>query len=145
MKIAIKYILIFFTVSLLFNSCDPDDPVEPEPEDPRDEIIGKWKCSETGDIFGQQNYDVNISKHEQDSSKVYIDNFYFLGDGKYVYAIMTDLSLSIPTQTIENDGHIVSGNGTISSNYKTITLTYTANDGSGEIDNISATYTKQTN
>jgi hypothetical protein len=72
MKVNYKYFYLFVIISTLIVSCDPDDPIEPEPEDPRDELVGTWKCSETSNIFGQQNYNVDISKHASDSSKVLI-------------------------------------------------------------------------
>lgn len=137
----IKYLIFISLVSFLF-SCKPDD-IEPTPEDIRDNVIGTWKCVENSTVFGEQTFSVNISKDGQDSSKVIFDNFYNLGFGKTVYFTISNYNINIPVQTVPNDGHVISGNGTITSNYKTMNLSYSANDGSGSADNVTAAYTKQ--
>ncbi|OFX43530.1 MAG: hypothetical protein A2046_01375 [Bacteroidetes bacterium GWA2_30_7] len=137
-----KYFILTVLIGTFVYSCKPDEPIEPTPEDSRDKITGTWKCEETSQVFGSTTFTVNISK-SSDSSKVLIDNFYNLSAGKKVYAILNNLTLSIPSQTVANDGHIITGNGTLTSNYKTINFSYSANDGSGDLDNVTAIYTKQ--
>lgn len=146
MSAFIKYFILVLFIGTFVYSCKPDDPVEPVPEDPRDKITGTWKCEETSEVFGPTTYTVSLKNHETDSSKIWIENIYNLSTSeskKSVYAILSNMTLSIPTQTVVNDAQIIAGNGTISSNYKTINFTYTANDGSGDLDHVTAVYTKQ--
>ncbi|OFX24786.1 MAG: hypothetical protein A2033_03920 [Bacteroidetes bacterium GWA2_31_9] len=141
-----KYLFLVVFISTLIYSCKPDEPIEPEPEDPRDKITGTWTCKETSEDFGATTFTVSLRNHSSDNSKIWIDNIYNLSTSestRSVYAILSDMSLSIPSQTVVNDAQIITGNGSISSNYKTINFSYTANDGSGDLDHITAIFTKQ--
>lgn len=141
-----KYLILLVFTSTLIYSCKPDDPIDPIPIDPRDKITGSWKCEETSEVFGATTFTVGLKNHSSDSSKVWIDNIYNLSTSdsvRSVYAILSGTSLSIPSQTVVNDAQVITGNGSISSNYKTINFTYTANDGSGDLDHITAIFTKQ--
>ncbi|HEY4784910.1 MAG TPA: hypothetical protein VIH57_02625 [Bacteroidales bacterium] len=126
--------IIFIMVAI---SCQKIDTGS---DDPRDNLLGKWSCSEDGQIFGHQNYEVEITKSSNDSTKIFISGFY-LGNGALeIYANLKNLNLTIPSQTV--DGYQISGNGIVSSNYRTINWTYTVISGS-ETDHLTAVYTKQ--
>jgi len=86
-------------------------------------------------------FSVYISPHPSDSTKILIDNFYELGYTVSAVAIVSNRSLYINTQTI-GDGFTIIGSGTISSNFNEIEWNYSVEDGSGAVDNVTATYTK---
>ena len=86
-------------------------------------------------------FSVYISPHPNDSTKVLIDNFYELGYDVSAVATVSGRNLYISTQTV-GDGDTILGSGTISANYNEINWNYSVEDGSGEVDNVTATYTK---
>lgn len=132
----IKYLLIPLLFTVILHSCKPDDPL------PIDSIEGTWQVEENSQVFGNQQYNVEIKKATGDSAKIIIDNFYNLGWGNSVYAyVEDDYYISVPSQLL--DDQTVSGNGEISDTYKLIDFVYAANDGSGEIDSVTATFTKK--
>ncbi len=130
----------------LFTSCLPDEDVIPDTDDPRDKIVDTWDCAEISPTYGETNYMVDISKYEDDDSEVVLSNFYGLGAWSSLSATMSGFKLTISSQTIE--GHLISGNGTISSNYKTINWTYEVielnKSGNDEkfSETVTATYTR---
>lgn len=82
---------------------------------------------ETSTTFGEQNFPVGIGYMPGDSTKITIDNFSNLGLGVEVTANLNDLLITIPTQTISDQSSnqfTISGNGTISSNYRRINMSY---------------------
>lgn len=104
-------------------------------------IEGEWSCDETSEIFKSTSsvYSVSLSADPDKENGVIIDNFY--GVNIAVKATVTGMTLIIGNQTTEDD-YEVSGSGTISSNYEEINLNYNVDDGSGEIDHVTAVYTK---
>jgi hypothetical protein len=144
MKRNFTLISLMIIISIIINSCTPDN-TSPNSTDLRDKITDTWNVSETTGPYcpPPQSFQVDIAKDPNNSNRIILDNFFGLGYGKDVYAIMSNLQLTIPTQTLnitQNDTWIFSGSGTIASNYKTITLNYTADDGNGPksvVDNFS--------
>ena len=112
-------------------------------EDVRERIEGQWSCDETSEIYKStaEIYSVYISPDPDDSTKVLIDNFYELGYDVSAVATVSGRNLFINTQTV-GDGYTVIGSGTISSDYNKINWSYSVEDGSGEVDDVTATYTK---
>ena len=108
------------------------------------DIEGVWKCNENSETFKatEDFYTVYIEPLATDSFKVYITNFYQLGNDVDALAIISGYSLTIGSQTLKG-GYTVRGSGTIASNKKSIELSYQVNDGSGVWDDVSATYTFQ--
>jgi len=111
--------------------------------DVRDKLEGQWQCDETSEYFKStaEVFSVYISPHPSDSTKILIDNFYELGYTVSAVATVSNRSLYINTQTI-GDGFTIIGSGTISSNFNEIEWNYSVEDGSGAVDNVTATYTK---
>jgi hypothetical protein len=111
--------------------------------DVRDKLEGQWRCDETSEIFKStaEIFSVYISPHPTDSTKVLIDNFYELGYNVSAVATVSNRNLYINTQTV-GDGFTIIGSGTISSSYNEIEWNYSVEDGSGAVDNVTATYTK---
>jgi len=134
----VSILLLAFTVSCeeLLNNLGDD-------EDVREKIEGQWSCDETSEIFKStaEIFSVYISPHPHDSTKVLIDNFYELGYDVSAVATVSGRNLYISTQTV-GDGYTILGSGTISANYNEINWNYSVEDGSGETDNVTATYTK---
>jgi hypothetical protein len=112
-------------------------------EDVRDKIEGQWSCDETSEYYKStaEIFTVYISPDPDDSTRVFIDNFYELGYDVSVVATVSGRNLFIHTQTI-GGGFTILGSGTIASNYNTIEWNYSVDDGSGKTDNVTATYTK---
>jgi hypothetical protein len=111
--------------------------------DVRAKIEGQWSCDETSEIYKStaEIFSVYISSDEDDSTKVLIDNFYELGYDVSVVATVSNRNLYLDSQTVGN-GYTIIGSGTISSNYNEIQWNYSVEDGSGQVDNVTATYTK---
>ena len=111
----------------------------------RDKLIDTWKVTETTNPVKSAMDDVywvDISKHPFDSGKVVIYNFYNVdADAE---ATLDGLTLNLPLQTLE-EGYNVSGYGEIQGNKANeIIWTYTADDGSGEVERGTAVYTRLT-
>ena len=136
--------LTILLVFIIMYSCELIDD-NPATGDVRDRIEGQWKCDETSQIYKSTEsiYWVYIDPDLYDTTKVIISNFYNLGFDIYVYVRINSLNLSISQQTTKDGFKILSGSGNISSNYKEINWNYRVDDGSGEIDNVTATYTKE--
>ena len=125
------YLFIVLFVSL-FQACEGFG-------DNYETLDGVWQVNESSKDFGYQAYEVSISYSGTDSSKIEIRNFYNLGSGIKVLASINIWDVSIQQTT---GGFTFIGTGVISGNMKQIDLSYTANDGSGSPDNVTATYTR---
>ncbi|UCG26743.1 MAG: hypothetical protein JSV24_07110 [Bacteroidales bacterium] len=129
------YLTGLFLFIMFLISCETLEELE------YDSIFDTWLCEENSEVFGNSTYYVDISEHSSDSTVIIIDNFYNLGYGIEVTAQKSGLSLTIPSQVA--DGNTITGNGYISANYRTINFSYTVNDGSGELDHVTAVYTRE--
>ena len=139
-------LLCFFTLFLIIftiTSCEPDEYFG----DPREAIEGQWLCNEDSESWGSSSYTVYIDPDPDDSIAVRIENFYNLTDlNAYIYAAMNGNVLTLKSQAVSARGSnwiIKSGSGIISNNKKEIEWQYQIDDGSGEVDYVTATYTKQ--
>ncbi len=133
--ILIKVVIFISLIQLI--SCKPDDTT-PDTGDIRDKIVSSWKCQENSATYGTQNYYVDITK-DSVAGKILIDNFFNLGLGKSVTASVNGQIITINNQMVE--GNLFNGSGTISSNYNSISWSYTFDEGNGA-ENVSAVYTK---
>jgi hypothetical protein len=136
-----KNFLITSVVSaLLLNSCEK---IANEDGYTAVQIEGQWKCEENSSVYKSalDFYTVYISLVPGDSSRIRIKNFYQLGNDVTVEATVSGLNLTIPSQTVSS-GFTFQGEGTVKSNYNEISWSYTVNDGSGEVDQVTATYSK---
>lgn len=142
MRSILKLFLPSLAMVILF-SCELIDD-NPGTDDVHDKIEGQWKCDESSQIYKSTEsfYWVYIDPDPDDTTKVIISNFYDLGDNIFIYAQLNNLNLSIARQTTKDGYTILSGYGTISSNYKEINWNYKVDDGSGEVDNATAKYTR---
>ncbi len=115
----------------------------PETGDPN--LTGTWSCHETSQIFlkgskGTSIYDVTFSRDASITDKYYIDNFYKLGNGVKVSVVKDGYTITMPKQTV--DGFLFEGSGTINETYELINMTYTADDGGGQVDHVTAEYSR---
>lgn len=115
------------------------------PETGNPDLSGSWTCSETSEIFlkslkGTSIYQVTLSRDAVNTDKYYIDNFYKLGNGIRVSVIKNGYSITLPSQSV--DGFVFEGVGSINDSYDLINMTYTADDGGGEVDHVTAEYSR---
>lgn len=127
---------------MLLFGCKPEDK-EPLTAT-RNDYLGVWQCDEYNQ--NQQliaSFQVQITAHPSVADKVLIDNFNLLGNGAQTEATAINTKLTIPQQIVAGvTGVSVVGSGYITNKLQTIELSYTVDDGSGQPENINATYTK---
>lgn len=112
-------------------------------------LEGEWTCTETSEIFlsvnselkGTSVFPVYFAQDAMNDNKYYIDNFYQLGSGVQV-EIMFSLGTTITIESQTVNGITFSGSGTVNAAANQIDLSYTADDGGGEVDHVTAEYTR---
>lgn len=134
---AIKYLtlaILGFLPSL--NSCELED-IELTAVD----LVGKWDVSEDSQYFKKSVsgfYRVDIMKDPSDTAYILVKNFYELKDN--MRARVDGLDISIPRQRL--DGYYVNGFGRVSSGKNKIDWFYYVDFTDGDIDTVSAVYTR---
>jgi hypothetical protein len=135
-----RFVLMIFPVLVLISACElpQDDPAA----SPAKRLEGSWTVDETSSVYKSalDIYQVYIYADPVDSTRVLIENFYQLGRDMEIWANIDGNSILIPYQV--EDGFRINGFGTVSANYSGINFLYTVDDGSGEIDEVSAVFTK---
>jgi len=111
-------------------------------------LEGEWKAEEKSEILGASGYPVYIDIYSNDSSSVSISNFYNLGfDSDPVIGDISGNRIVLRSDQVVNyygtSYTVKRGTGTITDDYKNIDWEYKVDDGSGEIDNVTAVYTKK--
>ena len=141
MQKTIKYIFVLCTLASIFFSCNPDDTNDtpPQTEDSRDKFVGSWLCNENSHQMGTSSFTVPISLDPNNSSQIYLANFYQLGSSQKVYGVVANNSVTIPNQTVSSKS--VRGSGTITNNNTRINWNYYVNDGA-DIDTCTAVFSK---
>lgn len=135
-RIVISLMLI---IPLLFTSCAVEDDNNVDPSDARDAYLGNWDVNES---CSKDAYSVQIIADPNNENRVMIKNFWLIGNQESPpYAVIDDDIISIPTQSILNNGSLeVHGTGTLNKNK--ITWYYEINDGA-DLFSCSATYEKK--
>jgi hypothetical protein len=137
-----KKLLQFAVIMLVafMASCAPE---------PTEEVVadytGTWTCTETtSNPAGTSSYSVKLKKVGSSTSEYKIENFYNLGFNNEAAVSIGASSISIASQTIGsgNSAFNASGSGTVNSSTK-LSMNYKMDDGSGAVDNCSATFAKQ--
>lgn len=139
-KLIIPGFIILF--ALTFNSCE--EALNLLSDDPRDSFVGEWSVAEENNIKKSTNtdyYTVTIEKSANDSTKVFIKNFYAISPGTAVTATVSGDNINIASQTVS--GYTIQGYGSLAFNGKTIGWSYTVDYHNNFIDQVTATYTKQ--
>ncbi len=135
----IIHLLFFLSIfSVLITSCDEEDIDDPF-EDPRDQYLGMWLCTEDDSKNTEIAYTVTIDYDGDNSSRIRLFNFNLFGPAESVHALVTGNLLTVINQTVLNTDVYGKGNK-IDEN--TINWEYYVNDGA-DIDTISAVYTRQ--
>lgn len=141
-----KYSIFIIAFIIFFSSCLQDENTIPDTNDDRDKIADNWMCAENSPSFGELKYFVDIEKDTLNENKVLIYNFYGLDEESFLRATMYGMKLTVTNEVIER--HVVSGEGTITSNYKTINWTYEVTElkksanGIKSSEIVTATYTR---
>jgi len=125
-KILFAFLLL---VSLTFQSCKDDIT---ELDDPRDGISKLWRVTEK--VSGR-NYDVTITKHATEKTKVLMTGFHDLGavTTDKLEATMAGTTLTIAKQTL-NGEYTIEGTGVLTTDGTRIEFDYTIDDGDGPED-----------
>lgn len=141
MKKQFGFFILLFVLASFLHSCDTDEDINEPTADPRDKFVGAWNCQETSSINkkGSSSYTVNISLNPNNSSQILLENFYQLGFGIKLYAIVANNNATIPEQT--TSGFAVKGSGNYNTSTDKINWTYYVNDGA-DIDSCTAVYSK---
>jgi len=129
-------VLVMALLLLTFDSCTPEDPIEPEVEQ-REKFLGNWNVQEkiNGQVTGA--YLSVVSNDASNASRIRIGNIYNLGVSSSVNALAAGNSLDISAQAIT--GITITGTGIYSN--EGFILNYTAADGSST-SSVQATYTR---
>lgn len=140
---SIRFLTLAIIISLFLYSCEDLSDTLTSAEIAQ-KLEGSWQCDETSSIFKSTEdiYSIYISLSETDSTRIFISNFYQLGNNVEATALVNGYTITIPTQLIAGD-YEVRGSGSISSNLKEISLSYFVDDGSGQEDEVEAVYTFQ--
>ncbi len=102
-----------------------------------DNIVGTWHA--VMDVDGtQSDYQVEITKSATADSVINISNFF--NNSASAYAYVNDLEITLPQQDV--GGEIISGTGTISADYQTISWTVDTEQGQVIITMTPGTVTK---
>jgi hypothetical protein len=138
------YLMVLLFLGILSGSCEETQ----DGDNLAEALEGEWKVDENSEFYksGQATYNVYITLSTQDSSTVYIANFYQLGyDNEIVGSIGDDriqLEAGQEASVLNSVYTIVSGRGTIATDYQSIGWEYEVDDGSGSIDHVTATYSR---
>ena len=115
-----RHILSLLTLLLLgAMACETEIP-------PGTDFAGTWTCTEQSSLFGQQSFQVQISKDLVIEGQVQVANFYNLGFGDEAVMQINGSSVVIPFQVLS--GHDISGDGKVT-NVNRIELDYVVSDG----------------
>jgi len=139
MKKIFRYSIFIGIFVMLLYSCNSNDS-NTSSSDPRDNFTANWTCAEQSHLNGSSSFTVSISLNPNNSSQIYLANFYHFGTNQKVYGIVANTNVTIPQQTV--NGIKISGSGNLINNNSKINWNYYANDGA-DIDTCTAVYTKQ--
>jgi hypothetical protein len=132
---------ILLVLAILAYSCE--DLVGPGTGDDIDKLVDTWKVTEESSPLksGQGAYWVEIEKHPDHQHMIRIYFFHGLGDDVYAEASLNRSTLTLESQVLQG-GWTVQGSGEIQTGWNEIHWSYTADDGSGVIDQVTAVYTR---
>lgn len=122
----IQYLFLTVIVAMLFVACSEED-IEDVTATGRNALVNTWNCEE--DASGLE-YTLKIVTDNATDDGIKIFNFHGQGDAKFVTATYDESlrKITIPAQDIGD--YTVSGNGTVASDYNTMSFNYSTDDGS---------------
>jgi hypothetical protein len=132
---------ILFILGFLAYSCE--DLLGPDTGYGRDNLVDTWKVTEVSSPLksAQGAYWVEIEKHPDKENVILIYFFHGLGDDVFAEASLSGTTLTLGLQDLPG-GWTVHGSGEIQKSWNEINWSYTADDGSGMIDQVTAVYTR---
>jgi len=121
---------------------------ENNPADLIKALEGRWLVDEQSEFYKSTSgtYYVDISISSEDSSKIFISNFYDLNYQNVTANVSSNMVELDPDQEISIYTYtycIQSGSGIVSDDYQSIEWQYNVDDGSGQVDHVKAIYTKK--
>ena len=134
MKKVFPFIAVLFLFVLV--ACEND---EFNVNDPRLNYVGTWDVNEKTGDFAPQSYSVSIDLGDL-ASNIVIRGLYAQGPSFLITAIVNGRNLEIPVQT--RTGLTISGSGSSNSEFNSINLQFSVNDGS-TVDNVTAEMKKR--
>jgi len=136
-----KFAGMLLLLGFMAYSCE--DLLGPDTGDDRDKLVDTWKVAEESSPLksGQGAYWVEIEKHPDNQNMVRIYFFHGLGDDVYAEASLAGSTLTLGSQVLQG-GWTIQGSGEIQKSWNEIHWTYTADDGSGATDQVTAVYTR---
>ncbi|MCF8372471.1 MAG: hypothetical protein K9H64_12655 [Bacteroidales bacterium] len=144
MKTKTRFSILMIVLSFLFVSCEQANSII-NPDDARSQYTGIWNVVENSTTFGTQYYDVEFFATSSDKTIINMANFFALGTWAEVEAELNNDLLVIPLQTVE--GYKIYGQGSISSNQKSINFSFTVEEvataKSVHSEVVTAVFTKQ--
>ena len=137
--------LPFILLLLLVASCEE---IRNEPPD-ISTLEGEWIVEEYSSFYKSSDvttYNVYITFSRDDSTTLYISNFYHLGYENEIAGKVDENRVELHSgqelTSLQSVYTLLNGVGNISTDYQTIDWEYTIGDGSGVVDNVTATYTQ---
>jgi hypothetical protein len=132
---------LLVVLAILAYSCE--DLLGPDTGDDRDKLVDTWKVIEESRPLksDQGAYWVEIEKDPDRQNMVRIYFFHGLGDDVYAEASLSGTTLTLGSQVLQG-GWTVEGSGEILKSWDEIHWSYTADDGSGLTDLVTAVYTR---
>jgi hypothetical protein len=136
-----KFAGMWLVLGFMAYSCE--DLLGPDTGDDRDKLVDTWKVTEESSPLKSEQgaYWVEIVKHPDNQNMVLVYFFHGLGDDVYAEASLSGSILTLGSQVLDG-GWAVQGRGEIQRNWNEIHWTYTADDGSGVIEQVTAVYTR---
>lgn len=137
----LNFLGILLLSAFMAYSCE--DLLGPDNGGDRDMLVDTWKVTEESNPLksGQGAYWVEIEKHPDNQNMVLIYFFHGLGNDVYAEASLSGSTLTLGSQVLEG-GWTIEGSGEIQNSWNEINWTYTAEDGSSNIDLVTAVYTR---
>ncbi len=120
------YILLLFSFIFSLVSCGNNEPKV------YTNIEGSWRCEETIPYAQPRTYIVDVDRRLSDTTQYLISNFYNVDYDEFIYVKLTGSNVVIiGSQQIGFTQPIIvrSGSGTVSSDFKQISLDYNIYDG----------------
>lgn len=136
MKAKVFLSILFVIMISMAASCEGDSN---KVDDNRDNIASSWHAT-LDDGAVPEEYEVAITKDDIDETKVKLSNFVNNGEENVAYAILTGFNLTVPEQTVGNA--TVSGDGTVTSDYQSISWNITIDGDSYTMDFVPGGITK---
>ena len=132
---------IMLVLAFLAFSCE--DLIGPDTGGDRDMLVDTWKVTEESSPLksGRGAYWVEIEKHPDNPNMVLIYFFHGLGDDVYAEASLSGSTLTLDSQVLQG-GWTIQGSGEIQKSWNEINWTYTADDGSGVLEQVTEVYTR---